>query len=82
MSSRALLTFVRFYTTNSAHPHLYSLLKSMPKEKPHIPLAQRQRRKIKEKFTKYSPGKVALQVLGSGANGAPNSLYVFSDQSR
>ncbi|XP_044272419.1 ribonuclease Z, mitochondrial isoform X2 [Tribolium madens] len=54
----------------------------MPKEKKHIPEAQKQRRKIKEKYSKYSPGKVTLQVLGTGAEGAPRSLYVFSDQSR
>nr|XP_008197361.1 PREDICTED: ribonuclease Z, mitochondrial isoform X2 [Tribolium castaneum] len=54
----------------------------MPKEKTHIPEAQKQRRKIKEKFSKYSPGRVTLQVLGTGAEGAPRSLYVFSDQSR
>ncbi|KAF5288455.1 hypothetical protein FQR65_LT02107 [Abscondita terminalis] len=54
----------------------------MPKNRPHIPEAQRQRKVIKEKFTKYAPGRITLQVLGTGAVGAPRSLYVFSDQSR
>ncbi|XP_017785544.1 PREDICTED: ribonuclease Z, mitochondrial isoform X2 [Nicrophorus vespilloides] len=56
--------------------------KSMPKEMTHVAEAQRQRLKIKEKSAKYVPGKVSLQVLGSGANGAPRSLYIFTDQSR
>ncbi|GLV41872.1 Ribonuclease Z [Carabus blaptoides fortunei] len=54
----------------------------MPKEPKHIVEAQRQRLKIKEKFQKYVPGKVTLQVLGTGAEGAPKSLYMFTDQSR
>ncbi|KAK9692788.1 Metallo-beta-lactamase superfamily [Popillia japonica] len=54
----------------------------MPKDPKHIPEAQKIRRKIKEKSSKYVPGRVTLQVLGTGAEGAPRSLYVFSDQSR
>lgn len=54
----------------------------MPKEPKHIAEAQKQRRKIKEKLSKYVPGKVTLQVLGTGAKGAPRALYMFSDQSR
>lgn len=54
----------------------------MPKEPKHIAGAQKQRKKIKEKFIKYVPGKVTLQVLGTGAQGAPRSLYVFTDQTR
>lgn len=57
-------------------------LNTMPKVPKHIPEAQKQRRLIKEKFSKYVPGRITLQVLGSGAKGAPRSLYVFSDQSR
>lgn len=62
--------------------NLITLLKEMPKESKHVADAQKQRKKIKEKFSKYVPGRVTLQVLGSGAEGAPRSLYVFSDQSR
>ncbi|XP_055920059.1 ribonuclease Z, mitochondrial [Eupeodes corollae] len=36
---------------------------------------------VKQK-TKYSPGTVTLQVLGCGADGAPASVYLFTDQSR
>ncbi|XP_050513162.1 ribonuclease Z, mitochondrial isoform X2 [Diabrotica virgifera virgifera] len=61
---------------------LFNLLKNMPKEPVHIHEAQKQRKKIKEKLSKYVPGKVTLQVLGTGAQGAPRALYMFSDQSR
>lgn len=54
----------------------------MPKEQKHIAEAQKQRKKIKERISKYVPGKVTLQVLGTGAKGAPRALYMFSDQSR
>ncbi|KAB0794016.1 hypothetical protein PPYR_13636 [Photinus pyralis] len=57
-------------------------LQTMPKIPKHIPEAQKQRRLIKEKFSRYVPGRITLQVLGTGAKGAPRSLYVFSDQSR
>lgn len=81
MSSRVCFIQARHFA-KLANSNLIQILKTMPKEKKHIPEAQKQRRKIKEKFSKYSPGKVALQVLGTGAEGAPRSLYVFSDQSR
>ncbi|KAL1453353.1 hypothetical protein WDU94_007494 [Cyamophila willieti] len=41
-----------------------------------------QRVKLREKNMKYVPGIINLQVLGSGAYGAPKSLYLFTDQSR
>lgn len=37
--------------------------------------------KIKDK-SKFPPGIVKFQVLGSGANGAPRCLYLFTDHSR
>lgn len=37
--------------------------------------------KIKSKST-FPPGIVKFQVLGSGANGAPRCLYLFTDHSR
>lgn len=40
------------------------------------------RQKLKEKNIKYISSSVTLQVLGSGAPGAPKSLYMFSDHSR
>lgn len=54
----------------------------MPKEPKHIGEAQKQRIKIKQKSSKYTPGRVTLQILGTGAKGAPRSVYLFSDQSR
>lgn len=54
----------------------------MPKPVTHTIALKNHRQKLKEKGQKYSPGTVNLQVLGSGANGAPRSLYVFTDQSR
>lgn len=55
---------------------------NMPKPVTHTIALKNHRQKLKEKGQKYSPGTVNLQVLGSGANGAPRSLYVFTDQSR
>lgn len=44
--------------------------------------ASRQNRlKLKGK-SKFAPGIVKFQVLGSGANGAPRCLYLFTDHSR
>ncbi|CAB3253825.1 unnamed protein product [Arctia plantaginis] len=47
-----------------------------------IASAQRQRQQISKKGEKYGPSTVYLQVLGSGAKGAPNTLYLFTDQKR
>lgn len=54
----------------------------MPKEQKHIHESQRQRLRIKDRQAKYVPGRVMLQVLGTGAEGAPRSFYLFSDQQR
>ena len=54
----------------------------MPKEPKHIAEAQKQRIKIKQKSSRYVPGRVCLQVVGTGAKGAPRAVYLFSDQSR
>lgn len=43
---------------------------------------QEQRLAHRQKVRKYPPSKVYLQVLGSGAPGAPKSLYVFTEQAR
>lgn len=48
----------------------------------HISCAQKVQMKIKERNQKYVPGTLTLQVLGSGAPGAPASVYLFTDQSR
>lgn len=48
----------------------------------HIDFVQKQQIKIKERNSKYVPGTLNLQILGSGAPGAPASVYLFTDQSR
>ncbi|KAJ8965129.1 hypothetical protein NQ314_004354 [Rhamnusium bicolor] len=73
---------LRFYSKLTSQFNLLDILKNMPKEHKHIAEAQKQRKKIKERISKYVPGKVTLQVLGTGAKGAPRALYLFSDQSR
>lgn len=55
---------------------------SKAKIEKHIVGAQKQQLKIKEKNLKYVPGTLNLQILGSGAPGAPSSVYLFTDQSR
>jgi hypothetical protein len=66
----------------SEQHNLKQLLLTMPRDTRHTAALQQQRQKCKEKGQKYTPGTVSLQVLGSGAKGAPRSLYVFTDQSR
>nr|CAD7587435.1 unnamed protein product [Timema genevievae] len=66
----------------SQSSNLHKLLINMPKDTKHTVELQKQRQKLKVKGQKYVPGTVTLHVLGSGAKGAPKSLYVFTDQSR
>ncbi|XP_075230593.1 ribonuclease Z [Lycorma delicatula] len=70
--------FESFYSTHN----LQSILQNMPKPSKHTAALQKHRQKLKEKALKYQCANVTLQVLGSGANGAPRSLYVLTDQSR
>lgn len=70
-------TYSKFSESN-----LKKLLEKMPKEPKHIADAQKQRFKIKDRFQNYVPGKVTVQVLGTGAEGAPKALYMFTDHSR
>lgn len=69
-------------TKSFANSNLKKLLIEMPRNKPHIAEAQRQRLRIKEKASRYIPGTVNIQILGCGAPGAPASVYLFTDQSR
>lgn len=46
-----------------------------------VAAAKPNRIKIKGK-SKFPPGIVKFQVLGSGAKGAPRCLYLFTDHSR
>lgn len=73
--------FTRSYSKFSAS-NLKKLLETMPKEPKHIAEAQKQRLVIKERQQKYVPGKVTVHVLGSGAEGAPKALYMFTDNAR
>lgn len=43
---------------------------------------QNKNKKLREKSSRYPPGTINLQVLGSGALGAPRALYLFTDQTR
>lgn len=54
----------------------------MPRDSAHIKEAHKQRQRIKEKHSKYTPGTVNLQILGSGAPGTPACVYLFTDQQR
>lgn len=72
----------RCYSKDSSKK-LLEFLASMPKgNSERISGAQRQRQLITKKSEKYGPSTVYLQVLGSGARGAPNTLYLFTDQKR
>lgn len=72
---------VRYYKKDTKK--LLEFLASMPKPNSgRIAEAQRQRQNISKKSEKYGPSTVYLQVLGSGARGAPNTLYLFTDQKR
>lgn len=66
----------------SVKTRLKDLLINMPKEAVHVPALKAGRKAKKETFSKYPAGIINLQVLGSGAKGAPRSLYVFTDQTR
>uniref|UniRef100_A0A1B6FUU4 Zinc phosphodiesterase ELAC protein 2 n=1 Tax=Cuerna arida TaxID=1464854 RepID=A0A1B6FUU4_9HEMI len=68
--------------SSSDTDHLFNIISKMPKNTTHTVALKKHRQKLKEKGQKYAPGTVTLQVLGSGASGAPRSLYVFTDQSR
>ncbi|XP_047024752.1 ribonuclease Z, mitochondrial isoform X1 [Helicoverpa zea] len=73
---------IRSHSSDSTKK-LLEFLADMPKANSgRIAEAQRQRQQISKKSEKYGPSTVYLQVLGSGARGAPNTLYLFTDQKR
>uniref|UniRef100_A0A1B0CS85 ribonuclease Z n=1 Tax=Lutzomyia longipalpis TaxID=7200 RepID=A0A1B0CS85_LUTLO len=76
-----LVQNLRKYSKNPAD-NLKNLLLNMPRDTKHIQEAQKHRIRIREKGTKYIPGTVTLQVLGTGAPGSPACVYIFTDQSR
>ncbi|XP_049868764.1 ribonuclease Z, mitochondrial isoform X2 [Pectinophora gossypiella] len=76
------LSNVRYFKKDSSKK-LLEFLAGMPKaNSARILENQRQRQHIAKKSEKYGPSCVYLQVLGSGARGAPNTLYLFTDQKR
>lgn len=54
----------------------------MPKNRNYIPDLQKNRRKHQEKKIQKADGPAYLQFLGSGAVGAPRSIYFFTDYNR
>lgn len=69
--------------SGSNSKRLLDFLADMPKaNSPRVAEAQRQRQVLSKKGNKYGPSTVYLQVLGSGARGAPNTLYLFTDHKR
>ncbi|KAL4709976.1 hypothetical protein ACJJTC_003939 [Scirpophaga incertulas] len=81
-SCRVVSTCSACYHSNSTK-NLLELLAKMPKpETTRIPEAQRQRQVIAKRSEKYIPSTVYLQVIGSGAEGVPNTLYLFTDHKR
>lgn len=73
---------IRFYSKNQTR-QLLEFLATMPKaNSARIAEAQRQRQIISKKSQNYGPSTIYLQVLGSGARGVPNTLYLFTDQKR
>lgn len=75
---------VRFHSNSRKQTHqLLEFLATMPKaNSARIAEAQRQRQIISKKAQNYGPSTIYLQVLGSGARGVPNTLYLFTDQKR
>ncbi|XP_038211679.1 ribonuclease Z, mitochondrial isoform X2 [Zerene cesonia] len=73
----------KYFYSNNSHNRLLDLLANMSKSNPtKTAEVQRQRLKLTKKGEKYGPSTIYLQVLGSGARGAPNTLYLFTDQKR
>ncbi|XP_045521029.1 ribonuclease Z, mitochondrial isoform X3 [Pieris brassicae] len=71
------------YYSTKGNNRLLDILANMPKSNTaRIAEVQRQRQKNAKKGDKYGPSTIYLQVLGSGARGAPNTLYLFTDQKR
>lgn len=55
----------------------------MPRNSSHVLVMQRTRQKLKEKSEKYASNtNVSLQILGSGARGAPRCVYLTAGHTR
>lgn len=61
----------------------FEVVLTMPRSREYIGKIQKQRMKNREKTSDDEPASIGyLQFLGSGANGAPRSLYFFTDKRR
>lgn len=72
--------FCRSSSSSPSSKKVLDLLHEMPKDMRHVEKLQKQRQAKKLTKTVYPPSTVRLQVLGTGATGAPRSLYLFTDQ--
>ncbi|XP_072932233.1 ribonuclease Z, mitochondrial isoform X3 [Epargyreus clarus] len=85
-----IIIFKRVVSTSSVYSYkkgsskkLLEFLAEMPKDKSVRVLdTQRQRVISAKKHENFGVSTIYLQVLGSGARGAPNTLYLFTDQKR
>lgn len=82
LHSRVFRCSFRLYTKDSSKKLLEFLAKMPKAHTSRINDVQRQRKAISKKSDRYPPSNVYLQVIGSGARGAPNTLYLFTDQKR
>lgn len=77
------LVTTRNYSKEGSTKKLLEFLANMPKSNTNrVAETQRARLISQKKAEKYGPSTVYLQVLGSGARGVPNTLYLFTDQRR
>jgi hypothetical protein len=74
-------TISRRTKSKAANNNLRELLLAMPKDRADHLKTLKATRKMANP-TKYPPGVIQLQVLGSGGRGAPPALYLFTDQTR
>lgn len=82
LSNKLLLKFIHTNCQLFYFSKPNTILKQMAKNVSLSTITGKQNRiKIKGK-SKFPPGIVKFQVLGSGANGAPRCLYLFTDHSR
>lgn len=70
----------RRWYSNDRHEDILNILDTMGKTPQHNRMAEKQRWKTEKK------GKpsdiIRVQVIGTGAPGAPASVYIFSNQAR
>lgn len=73
----------RCWYSSSISKEINQILKQMSKLPGHDAILRREQSKLKRKAQKqHPPGKISIQVLGTGARGGPASIYLFTDQTR